>query len=98
MPQVRPAADDMPPRSLYYGVQVEGNGYAKYSPMQEVCVARHGQRMASPPGSCDPKARLPGTIHVAFFDQHVQPVPLENLWQLCWHKGYQPPAKRPGSR
>ena len=98
VPHVMPMADDLPPRSVYYGAQVEGNGYANYSPMQEVCIARHGQRVAGPPGSCDLKARLPGTIQVAFFDQHVGPVPLDNLWQLYWHKGYRPLSKRPGLR
>ena len=29
-------------------------------------------------------------------DGHAQAVKLDNLWQLYWHKDYQPPAKRPG--
>jgi hypothetical protein len=33
---------------------------------------------------------------VALFDCHVEQVPLEKLWQLYWHKDYEPPAKRPG--
>jgi hypothetical protein len=32
---------------------------------------------------------------VSFADGHVEVVRLENLWQLYWHKGYEPPATRP---
>ena len=39
---------------------------------------------------------LPGAINAAFFDGHVELVKLDDLWQLYWHKNYQPPAKRPG--
>jgi prepilin-type N-terminal cleavage/methylation domain-containing protein/prepilin-type processing-associated H-X9-DG protein len=39
---------------------------------------------------------LPGGINVAFFDGHVQLAPLDNLWQLQWHKSWKAPAKRPG--
>jgi hypothetical protein len=43
-----------------------------------------------------PKARLPGSINVSFYDDHVEAVPLEGLWQLEWHQGWKTPAKRPG--
>jgi prepilin-type processing-associated H-X9-DG protein len=59
-------------------------------------IARHGNSPAPCPTLWPPAQRLPGAINVAFFDGHVQLVPLENLWQLYWHKDYQPPAKRPG--
>ena len=39
---------------------------------------------------------LPGAVNAAFYDGHVEQVPLERLWQLSWHKDYVPPAKRPG--
>jgi len=57
---------------------------------------RHGRRPNAIPTKWPASASLPGAINVFFFDGHVQPVPLERLWQLYWHKDYQPPAKRPG--
>jgi prepilin-type processing-associated H-X9-DG protein len=59
-------------------------------------IARHGNSPRPPPGWWPPSQRMPGAINVAFFDGHAQLVPLENLWQLYWHKDYVPPAKRPG--
>jgi hypothetical protein len=29
-------------------------------------------------------------------DGHGELVKLDRLWQLYWHKDYQPPARRPG--
>ena len=31
----------------------------------------------------------------SMFDGHVELVKLDDLWQLYWHRGYQPPAQRP---
>ena len=39
---------------------------------------------------------LASAVNVAFFDGHGELVKLDRLWQLYWHKDYQPPAKRPG--
>jgi prepilin-type processing-associated H-X9-DG protein len=39
---------------------------------------------------------MPGMVDVSFTDGHVEKVKLDNLWQLYWHVGYVPPAKRPG--
>jgi prepilin-type processing-associated H-X9-DG protein len=64
--------------------------------MHEILVARHGSHPSKLSGVWPPTRRLPGAINVSFFDGHVEMVPLENLWQLYWHKGYVPPAKRPG--
>jgi prepilin-type N-terminal cleavage/methylation domain-containing protein/prepilin-type processing-associated H-X9-DG protein len=64
--------------------------------MKAYVIARHGNRPNPPPGAWPPAQRMPGGINIAFFDGHAQLVPLENLWQLNWHKGYQAPAKRPG--
>jgi type II secretory pathway pseudopilin PulG len=93
---VMPRASDNPPSSLYYGVQHSGEGFLYWSWMQELAVARHGRRMASPPGFCDQTKPLRGAITVAFYDGHAQKVLLETLWQLSWHRDYQPLAKRPG--
>ena len=43
-----------------------------------------------------PNKPLPGAVNVSFFDGHAQPVKLDGLWQLYWHRDYQPPATRPG--
>jgi prepilin-type processing-associated H-X9-DG protein len=39
---------------------------------------------------------LPGAVNVSFFDGHGELMKLDRLWQLYWHKDWQPPAKRPG--
>jgi len=60
------------------------------------CIPRHGNRPRRLPSNHRPRDRLPGAINAAFYDGHVETVPLERLWQLHWHKDYVPPAKRPG--
>jgi prepilin-type processing-associated H-X9-DG protein len=59
-------------------------------------IPRHGRRPNTIPTAWTPQQRLPGAVNICFFDGHAQLVPLEQLWQLYWHQGYQPPAKRPG--
>lgn len=61
-----------------------------------MCIARHGSRPNPVPEQWPTDKRFPGAINVSFFDGHTQAVPLEQLWQLQWHRNYQP-AKRPGS-
>jgi prepilin-type processing-associated H-X9-DG protein len=61
-----------------------------------VTIPRHGSRPTQISRNWPPDARLPGAINVGFFDGHVEQVRLERLWQLYWHKDYEPPAKRPG--
>ena len=64
--------------------------------MWMVAIARHGRRPNPVPTYYWPANQpLPGAINAAFFDGHVELVKLEDLWQLYWHKNYQPPAKRP---
>jgi hypothetical protein len=41
---------------------------------------------------------FPGSINIGFFDDHVEQVALDQLWQLYWHKDYVAPQKRPGLR
>jgi prepilin-type processing-associated H-X9-DG protein len=48
------------------------------------------------PRSFDPKTTLPGAINMSFQDGHTEVVKLERLWSFYWHKGYEPPATRPG--
>jgi len=89
-----PRANDGPPFNLSEpATAIVGGGY---NGMKPFLIARHGSRPSPPPGLWPPSQRLPGAINVSFFDGHAQLVPLENLWQLYWHKDYQPPAKRPG--
>ena len=86
---VWPRAADLPARSLRLGSHFDYD-------MGNLTLPRHGSRPAALPRDFPPVNRLPGAINVGFFDGHVAQVPLERLWQLYWHKGYEPPAKRPG--
>jgi len=69
-----------------------------------VVLARHGSRPSRLPNYCvetgfetwPENQPLPGAVNVAFIDGHGELVKLDRLWQLYWHKDYQPPAKRPG--
>jgi prepilin-type N-terminal cleavage/methylation domain-containing protein/prepilin-type processing-associated H-X9-DG protein len=67
-----------------------------FDPSMERClIARHGSdglkvhnvNVANP---------LPGSINVAFADNHVGLTKLESLWTLTWHNDWQTPGKRPG--
>lgn len=60
------------------------------------CLPRHGNRPSRLPTHQRLDQQLPGAINAAFYDGHVEQVPLERLWSLYWHRGYVPPAKRPG--
>jgi prepilin-type N-terminal cleavage/methylation domain-containing protein/prepilin-type processing-associated H-X9-DG protein len=61
-------------------------------------IPRHGSRPAHAISQEEysPKNKLPGAINVAFYDGHVEQVPLEKHWNLYWHRDYVLPAKRPG--
>jgi prepilin-type processing-associated H-X9-DG protein len=77
-------------------MQPLGGGILALSQMQLVVIARHGKRAARPPGRFDPRGSSPGRINITFFDGHVASVPLDDLWELSWHRGYKAPKKRPG--
>jgi prepilin-type processing-associated H-X9-DG protein len=62
----------------------------------ELTIPRHGNRPQPVPREWPAGNRLPGAINVSFYDGHGELVPLERLWQLYWHRNYEPPAKRPG--
>ena len=64
--------------------------------MFAMTIPRHGTRPSPVPRQWPSDRPLPGAVNVAFFDGHSELVKLDRLWQLYWHREYQPPAKRPG--
>src|SRR6266487_1318707 len=86
-----PMAWNPPPESLifgYYRVDIGGGS------MRELALPRHGNRPSPIPDRWPADHPLPGAINLSFFDGHGELVPLERLWQLYWHRNYEPPAKR----
>jgi prepilin-type N-terminal cleavage/methylation domain-containing protein/prepilin-type processing-associated H-X9-DG protein len=90
--ETAPLATDLPSSDLYLGWNFDTPGQ-----MSWLTIARHRYRPLHAPTSCYWSLVHPGAINVSFVDGHVGTVPLEQLWQLYWHKDYQPPAKRPGA-
>ncbi len=85
-----PLEDDSPSSDLYNGEMSGTTGMARCT------IARHGGRNpANAPQNFDTSQRLPGAIDIGFADAHVEPVKLENLWQLTWHLNWQTPAQWP---
>jgi prepilin-type processing-associated H-X9-DG protein len=83
-----PTEKDRPAKNLDTGDNGSGE-------MMIVAIPRHGSAGA-PPTHFNAKDTLPGRVNVSFADNHVESVRLEGLWNLYWHKSYEPPAKRPG--
>jgi prepilin-type processing-associated H-X9-DG protein len=86
---VSPRASDLPPANLILDVRDR-------SLMWIVALPRHGKRPSPVPTNWPANQPLPGAVNVSMFDGHVELVKLDNLWQLYWHKDYQPSEKRPG--
>ncbi len=82
-----PTARDLPASNLAAPLPI---GMASFT------IPRHGRRPNAIPTSWPANHSMPGAINVAMFDGHVELVKLDNLWELYWHKDYQPPVKRPG--
>ncbi len=89
-PALYPTASDLPPTNLVTGCEPLG------SSMAMICIPRHGSRPNPVPTFWPTNMPLPGAVNVSFFDGHGELVRLDGLWQLHWHRDYQPPAKRPG--
>lgn len=89
-PWAAPIAADVPGKNLRTGGLPNSEGMAWN------CIPRHGQAPRPVPKSWPASQQLPGAINAAFYDGHAELVPLERLWQLSWHRDYQPPAARPG--
>ena len=87
-----PLATDRPARNLHMG---SNGSNADNAMMGRFTIPRHSFT-GSAPRTFDPKNTLPGAINGVCADGHAEPVKLEKLWDLHWHKGYVPPAKRPG--
>jgi prepilin-type N-terminal cleavage/methylation domain-containing protein/prepilin-type processing-associated H-X9-DG protein len=75
---------DRPPKYLEDGTGVSGS-------MRNVCIPRHGKRTGSIPRPFPENKPLPGAVNVAFFDGHVESVPLGKLWYLNWHRDWELP-------
>ena len=91
-PHEWPSASDTPPTDLVPDTRrVTGFGG-----MQFFCIPRHGSRPNRAPSNWPRSLPLPGAVNAVFFDGHAAPVKLDDLWQLYWHKDYQPPTKKPG--
>lgn len=88
-----PSADDLPSRNLYC---VDWRVNMNRGQMALFTIPRHGNRPNPLPTYWPEDQPLPGAVNVSFFDGHGEVVKLDRLWQLYWHKNYQPPAKRPG--
>lgn len=91
-----PEASDGPPRNLRTGLSFGGSTMGTSGDMNIVGVSRHGRRPKAVSEAWPADQRLPGAVNAAFYDGHVEQVPLERLWQLHWHLDYVPPLKRPG--
>ena len=84
-----PDETDRPPTNLQAG---DPNGIG----LSRIALPRHAASLAAAQKNFSVKSKLPGAATVAFMDNHVETVKLENLWNLTWHKNWQIPAKRPG--
>ncbi|MBU6402567.1 MAG: prepilin-type N-terminal cleavage/methylation domain-containing protein [Verrucomicrobia bacterium] len=88
-----PRATDPAPSDL---VPAPREARSAYTAIGWLIIPRHGSRPNPVPTNWPRNKPLPGAINVSFFDGHGELVKLDRLWQLDWHKDYQPPAKRPG--
>jgi len=84
-----PEETDSPAKNLFNGDNMGGSMMARF------CIARHGSRPNPIPTAYPSTSRLPGGVHMAFVEGHIETIRLENFWQVYWHRGYKPPAKRP---
>jgi prepilin-type processing-associated H-X9-DG protein len=71
----------------YAWYDTEWSSAAKPSTLAEVGISEH---------ELLPSLLLPGAINVAFYDGHVELIPMRKVWELTWHYDYEPPPKLPG--
>jgi len=91
---VWPRETDYPAANLQTG-QLTGGTYQWPAGLNALTIPRHGSKPNSITTNQRARDKLPGAINVSFYDGHVATVPLENLWQLEWHRDWTP-VKRPG--
>ena len=85
---LNPWPTDSPSRNLLTG--------AVSPEMGRSTIARH--KFSNPraaPQSFPFAKPLPGAVDMGFADGHAEQVPLDNLWDKTWSKGYVPPDHRP---
>jgi len=84
-----PTPTDKPATDLYAGADANTG-------MDRITIARHAYKgPKAAPKKVAAGQPLPGSINVAFVDGHVGMTKLENLWNLYWYRGWNPPAVRP---
>jgi prepilin-type N-terminal cleavage/methylation domain-containing protein/prepilin-type processing-associated H-X9-DG protein len=87
-----PEMTDTPPPDLL----TDSDSWAPIGGMSRWCIARHGN---VPPSGAPQKwpagVALPGGINVAFYDGHVELIPLESLWSLYWNTTWKPLSRPP---
>jgi prepilin-type processing-associated H-X9-DG protein len=86
----RPRVTDRPATNLVMG------DWSSSGDMLLITIPRHGSRPNPVPRNHPPEELLPGAINASFYDGHAETERLERLWELYWHRDYQPPSKRPG--
>jgi prepilin-type N-terminal cleavage/methylation domain-containing protein/prepilin-type processing-associated H-X9-DG protein len=102
-PGVTPHSLDPPPTNLVAsystiasGPTIPSHNSSFRAGISAMTIPRHGRSPSQPPRTWNPSHKMPGAINISFWDGHVSNVPLENLWNLHWHKDYIAPIKRPG--
>lgn len=86
-----PKENNPPARDLYNGLSIAGEGR-----IGRCTIARHGGVAPSKaPRSVAQGTKMPGAIVVGSADGHAQPVKLEELWKLSWHRNWNTPVTRP---
>jgi prepilin-type N-terminal cleavage/methylation domain-containing protein len=84
-----PLPGDSPSRNLY-------NPGDNLIGMERVCINRHPKPAGASTGLLGlGNVTLPGNIVMAFYDNHVQLVKLQNLWTYYWGNGWVPSAPPP---
>ncbi len=93
-----PYATDPPPTGFHMATYQDfvGPSPRSHYSMSVVAIPRHGDHPSALPALWPPAQPLPGAVNTSFFDGHGELVNLDRLWQLYWHRDYEPPAKRPG--
>jgi prepilin-type N-terminal cleavage/methylation domain-containing protein/prepilin-type processing-associated H-X9-DG protein len=87
-----PSMTDTPPTDLY----TDDDAWQPIGGMSRYCIARHGSILASgAPKRWRAGVALPGGINVAFYDNHVEFVPLQSLWSLYWTTTWEPLSRPP---